>query len=255
MDPGINKLVAVEIFYGRIVDDQGEGHASYESESVRFAMTSSGEFYGTGTAGLVNTANKEWAGRVCILEQLSHDHGKTMATEDYKKFGVEFKALEPLLLENNMNRDRRRSVHHAQRKRQSYYSDFVNTLFAVCEQLCGDAPMLKMPVIVFGSAKIRALRGHRAPNSMWLRRYLSNSFLVLLINEHNTSQKCPECFGQAKPREKREWTMKRCTTCKRGSNNEFDFLYDRDYGATKNMMSTALALLRFGKRPAPFQRP
>jgi hypothetical protein len=252
MDPGINKLVAVEVFYGHVVDEGG--YNFYKSESVRFAMSSAEQFHKTGTADLIHRVNEEQANLHGLPRR--YYHGKTLISEDYKNFGLEFKEREAILLGMNTERRRRRAVHYAQRKRQRYYSHFVNTLFAVCERLCSDAnaPMIKMPVIVFGSAKIHPVRGHRAPNSMWLRRYFANHFLVLLINEHNTSQKCPVCFGQSQSREKNEWTMKRCTACKRGPNDEYDFCYDRDYGATKNMLSIALALLRFGKRPTPFQR-
>ena len=98
------------------------------------------------------------------------------------------------------------------------------------------------------------MRGHLSGNASWLKEYLSRFFLVLIIDESYTSQKCSKCWGQL---ENLQGTV-RVLECRnqncmvqtsRGNRN---FLVNKDISAPLNMMMNGINLVLNGRRLEQF---
>ena len=110
----------------------------------------------------------------------------------------------------------------------------------------------KAPVILFGNRFFGNVKGCLPGNAAWLKEYFGRFFTVLVVNEYNSSQKCPMCFGQLEMHEPTKGVrVKRCTRCKGGGPGG-KFVVNRDVAAGMNFVSIVLLSIISGKRPAEF---
>jgi len=122
----------------------------------------------------------------------------------------------------------------------------------------------------FGAGNATGARGARSSHAGTLLRWLAKFFLVIIVPEHYTSQRCPKCWGQLRyshevdrRRSKRDIRSKCCQKCP--GNDGKDYHDDRDYMAGENILNLFLyAYVLHGddahsrdtpKRPLAFQFP
>lgn len=204
------------------------------------------------------------------IQQLAKNHPRTMDPTEYESFLKSFNEQGSAILESNSSRRELMLKELARRKRQSQYMDFLHSILALCDGL--DGALDKAPVLILGSATFGAVRGRMSPfpGPGWLRRFLSRYFLVVLVNEHNTSQKCPKCFEKMQRVNMNDVRHFCCSKCRpdpridfrdtteviaekqRLSRNRGRFLVNKDISAAMNMVSLALAMLLTGQRPLQF---
>jgi hypothetical protein len=107
------------------------------------------------------------------------------------------------------------------------------------------------PVLLIGKAKC----------SIDMRRFLSNNFLTVIINEAMSSQRCPKChdFLIVVPDTRfRRWTCPNIP-CNQYTTTDNDGVvrtdntdFNKDTSATLHFIYIFLFLIHFGKRPLPF---
>ena len=110
-----------------------------------------------------------------------------------------------------------------------------------------------MPLILFGDGKFANNKKQRSGNYSWLKKYLAISFLVIIVNEYNTSQKCPKCLRQL---EDFDYTVriKKCRHCK-SLDGLHDFVVNKDVSAPMNMLTATVCLIFRGQRPVELRPP
>jgi len=168
----------------------------------------------------------------------------------------------------NNARDSRKARGQAQglRPKRSLKFAFLDMLNTSFRALGADSG--KRPVLVVGKEGKgnRSVRGARGFFSRELIQFLSEFFLVLLLDEHNTSKLTPCCHTESVFATDHELRSKRCQHCtvtyavKKPVANDAEptrtisFCYDRDLGASVNFAHIAIFMAATGKRPSAFSR-
>ena len=110
---------------------------------------------------------------------------------------------------------------------------------------------LRQRICIFiGKPTFGAVRGHRAAPAKSLVRALARRFQTIVLDEYNTSQKCPSCGGQMEETRADSYRFKRCECAAADSAEQ-----NKDFAAAFSMIQIGLSLVLFGKRPAPWARP
>ena len=80
----------------------------------------------------------------------------------------------------------------------------------------------------------------------------------MIVPEHNSSQKCPKCFGQLQIHKPGKGV--RIKECQNGCKSTADengairnFAVNRDFSAPMNFLAIAIGLVWHGKRPSEFR--
>jgi hypothetical protein len=94
-------------------------------------------------------------------------------------------------------------------------------MWAIAESMYEDpAAMTKAPFVVFGSGAEGSMKGQRSTNPTWLMKYLSRFFVVIILDEFNSSQKCPKCLSSMK--DFLGYRVKRCSNSECHPSNRHD---------------------------------
>ena len=110
---------------------------------------------------------------------------------------------------------------------------------------------LRQRICIFiGKPTFGAVRGHRAAPAKSLVRALARRFQTIVLDEYNTSQKCPSCGGQFERTRADSIRFYRCECAAANSAEQ-----NKDFAAAFSMIQIGLSLVLFGKRPAPWARP
>jgi hypothetical protein len=253
MDPGCKSPVTaiIAILKADKLTGQVSGHFK------RMRMNSDGVYQSTGVAEYVENFNGGLGDLSDWMQRLAEKTGRTMGLDAYNEHVEVWNKNADQMHQHNVAEKRAYKKSSCRQKTQSFYARFVNSLFAVSEELWRfvhgqDAVMDQMPVILFGDGDFKAVKGYRAPNQVWIRDYLARFFLVLMIGEFNSSQKCPKCFGSSDFNGK-GLRIKKCTAgCTQKGDATKPFIFDRDIGACMNMLVIAIYLIMHGRRPAAF---
>ena len=128
------------------------------------------------------------------VRALSQLPGRVMDEAEYNEHAKLFKTVGPDMVTHAGSPEQRRQYAALQGRKSSYWSDFVNTIWAMQDAMCPDSD--RPPIILFGNGKFPTGRGSTAGNYTWLKTYLARFFLIILVDEYNTSQRCPKCLGQ-----------------------------------------------------------
>ena len=142
-------------------------------------------------------------------------------------------------------------------REQTYLFELLRTV----RDALGNAGGGKMPIILWRRDFVsgHGVRGARGNCANVLRDFLAQHFLILTIDEFNTTKLCPRCHNPTQyANPQREIRSKMCNheECKSVDRhgNEHDFAYDRDFGAATNMYFVAQFMARAqGRRPVPFR--
>jgi len=245
IDPGLVNLAAITFAFGRY----NSSTTSFDGQFAKKLISAKSVSRDTSLTNYINRANEsnEFAN---LIDELSKQHGRTMNVADYMAHSTAFQAnAEPLLQAHN-SRQARRSHARLQSKKQRFWSNTVNLIFAFNDAMANGSN--KTPIIIFGDGSFGNVKGCQSGNYTWLKQYLSRFFTVLIVNEHNTSQKCPKCFGQLKMHEPTKGVRVKCCEKCVGHGPTGKFVVNRDVSAGMNMITIVLCMILSGKRPAQF---
>lgn len=204
------------------------------------------------------------------IQQLQKNHARTMKSVEYDVHSLVFKKVAPILLGVNQSDKALKRKSELSRSKQQHMSEFVNRLWSMAdahyrEQLKKDpGAVFKAPVILFGDGSSSSMKGQRSTNPAAMLDYLKHHFTVLVVQEHNSSQKCPKCWGQMNYLDGKGVRVKTCPNerCKAQPKSKkegdplpdpVDFIVNRDIAAPVNFLSIAIGLVMTGERPEPFQ--
>jgi len=114
--------------------------------------------------------------------------------------------------------------------------------------------MVKAPIVVFGDGSMSSMKGQRSTCPVMAVNYFKRFFLVIVVNEFNSSQKCPKCHAQMElVKEQKGYRIKECTgECHRKGHEDERFLVNRDIAAPMNMFYILIHLILHGARPKTF---
>ena len=244
IDPGLMNLAALTCSYGSV----DAATKIYSGVFVKKLFSAKGVKNDTGLATYLE--HRPAVEEAAIIRNLAELHGRTMNIGEYNAHSVNFQSTAQVLLESHNSVDSRKDHARLQSKHQRYWSNVVNLIFAMNDELAKDS--IKAPLIIFGDGNFANVKGCLPGNYAWLKQYLSRFFTVLILEEFNTSQRCPKCFGQLELHEpKKGIRVKRCKQCLGGGPGGH-FVVNRDVGAGMNMITIALCMITSGQRPAAF---
>ena len=243
-DPGLINAIAMNFAVGEIRD------GFYSGDFAKKIVSAKSISHAYGLKDYINTRNQESTGDDTI-DDLSKFHSRTMDLSDYQVHADFFENTTDPLLRSHNSRQSRREHARLQIRKQRYWSNFVNLIFAMNDEM--NPHSTKAPVILFGNGSFGNVKGCQSGNYTWLKQYLARFFTVIVVDEYNSSQKCPKCMGQLEMNELRLGVrVKRCTSC-RGDGPDGLFVVNRDVAVGMNFISILLYLILYGKRPTAFQ--
>jgi hypothetical protein len=249
IDPGIVNAVGLIGALGRL-----DAAGRFTGEFVKKLISTDSYYQTTGVNDAVVSANQN--GKELKLD-MSKNHGRTMDPVAYENVRESYSsAITNCWMHDQNGREKRRQYQRLQSREQSFWAQLVNFIFAASKELhARKSTPTKTPVIIFGDGQFAAMKGKRSSNPTWLKQYLSRFFLVIILDEYNTSQICPKC--QEKLNEiSGTYRIKKCCNCVSvtSSGKTKNFLVNRDICAPFNFLIIAIVLLWCGKRPIAFEK-
>ena len=146
-------------------------------------------------------------------------------------------------------------------KKLRFGFEFGSELFLRTQE-AAPAGWVQDVVCVVGGEATRGFsaRGAEQVDTGPIYNVLRDHFLVILVPEYNSSQRCPKCFGQAEFVRAASYREKECKGCPcHNPRNHvsgdagFAFRFDRDIGAAVNFLTILCFMMRHGGlRPAAF---
>ena len=244
IDPGLVYTAGITFSVGEIRD------GIYSGDFAKKLISAKSISQATGLKDYIAARNVESAENADLIDELAKQHGRTMDLVDYELHSVAFESAADPLLRSHNSRQSRRNHARLQSQKQRYWSNIVNLIFAMNDEMNPHSE--KAPVILFGNGSFGNVKGCLPGNAAWLKEYFGRFFTVLVVNEYNSSQKCPMCFGQLEMHEpKKGVRVKRCKECPGGGPGG-KFVVNRDVAAGMNFVSIVLLSIISGKRPAEF---
>ena len=272
IDTGFVNMVGAVAAFGEVMTKTGEDGQEifdgFKGEFKRYLVKSRGKYSATGTDALINDRIEEMSNKHTeAMAKLSENHGRVMKAADYEKFAEAFRQEAPDLLETNSAEATKKQKQKKARLTQRYYSNFRNTLLALADALyskkleTNPGTKRKRPVVIFGKASFGTMAGQRSANPVWLMNYLKRFFVVIVVDEYNSSQKCPVCLTQLQSYGTGV-RLKKCPECTSESVIKNDdgstakkthpFIVNRDIAAPMCMLRIVLSMVLFGRRPVEF---
>ena len=125
-------------------------------------------------------------------------------------------------------------------KTNAYLHKMLNEIKEIFQAMVKDKAGAKTPVILMGRGgdEGHGVRGTRGNFAKKLRKFLAQHFVVITVDENNTTKLCPRCnheaelpiqSGQFEPRYAR--TAQQLSRARTAPDREMPFCYDRDCGA------------------------
>ena len=246
IDPGLVNLAAITFTIGSYDDTRKKYDGNFAKKMISAKSVSTA----TGLDKYISDRNIESAILQPSIDDLTFNHGRVMDLNEYQAHVKSFEENSTLPLAAHNSRQSRRYHARLQSKKQRFWSSAVNLIFAVNDQM--NIGSDKTPIIFFGDGNFANVKGCQSGNYTWLKQYLSRFFTVLIVGEHNTSQRCPKCFGQLDMHEpKKGVRVKRCMHCPGGGPGG-TFVVNRDVSAGMNLVTIVLCMVITGSRPAAF---
>ena len=254
IDPGVINMIAGVIV---LVDTKNPENSKF----LKFKRRLHGYYSSAG----INKNSREYKDSVTADVQdatslLSKFSGRTSSFSEFMNHYNVFPAPSETLVNHSLTKANLKRIQKASRSKQRYWSNFVKDLYGMASALVKKArgedaaELVKMPVIVFGNGNWGTVKRKKTVGPVWIRKYLSRFFTVLLLDEYNTSQKCSRCWSQLKEVESSNNRLNKCGQCRQSNDDTQPFKVNRDISAPINMLTIAWHLVRFGKRPDEFQK-
>ena len=155
-------------------------------------------------------------------------------------------------------------------KEQKFLFEVKQSIDDQYRDIVGKEKIKKSLVIIVGRGGKGGSRGSRGNACTILEKFLAQFYLVLTVDEYNTSKLCPRCHQETEFfNKKQEIRTKKCSHCKTEWNEMFDpktkekwkegkkreleyWAYDRDFGASVNFYFIARFYAVTGLRPIHF---
>lgn len=264
IDSGVKNIIGGHVSKGSFVhqhstDPQSQA-VNFEYNWLKILKTSANYYYATNIDKHMNKCGDIYKDAEEDILDLSQHHARTLDVDEFKSHQEAFQRQSQKLFEKASEPGKLKMDRRLRSAKQRYLNDFISTVYALDEEFqkrC-NLERTKAPVIIFGdSLTTNGMKNHRSVPSIALLNYLKRFFLVLTVDEYNTSQKCPKCWGQLKDAE--GIRIKKCPNeeCQSTASDGtvFPFHVNRDVSASTNLFAIALHLVSGLGRPKPFERP
>lgn len=180
---------------------------------------------------------------------LSEHHSRTMDIDKFRAFIHTFNTHADALMKKSFTEEAEQRRFKKNQTKQSYMSQILNTVLAFVDAI---GPEKKgAPILVVGNPTFGATRKkHRSAPPKKTLEYLSRFFMVLVVNEYNSSKLCPCCMKEL-TRVGYGYRIWKCNRCKRGD-GQGDLIVNKDKSACLNFFRILVGLVVSGSRPAQF---
>jgi hypothetical protein len=253
----VNMIGAVAVL-GEFTESQFADSVCFDYKWKKQLLTSRDFYEKTGINSYLERVSVENDSLKDEIEALSQHHGRTFDVAAFENHMRNFRTKSEPVLEKATSVGRLHSSRFLKISKQRYKHDVVNSIYAIDEALHEDfdLPRLKAPIIIAGDSTFSGISGKKTVPSSSLISHLAKFFSVIMVDEYNTSQKCPKCWNQLESG--KGLRIKKCkndkcrTFSKEGE--EFQFYVNRDVSAPMNMFSIVLHQILIGERPEAFCR-
>ena len=242
-----------------------EANGSYDATLMRYFMSSDSYYGGAGIDEYLNGQTEHFRNIRSEMATLSKNSLRTCSSEEYEENVADFAETRNSIWEKNDMSEFVSTRGRYTRRKQKKWANFVNDIYGMSEELCRsrygkDSMLEKAPVLVIGDVSFGGMRGKRSAPTSWVVNYLKRFFLVVMMDEYNTSQKCPKCWGQMDFFKSGNLRLKKCDQCDAGDGTSrynqrtgSPFVIDRDISAPMNMLGILLWVILTGERPDQFK--
>ena len=197
------------------------------------------------------------------MEELKTNHGKTVDPVAYEEHLKAFEKYGKKIHGFNSKRKNKKRANRKNRKKQGHYmKQALKALQMACAIMKDKRPGINgAPIILWGNPTFNpCMKGFRATAPKKLIKFFSKYFLIIMVNEHMSSQNCPNCLEKLvlMPNSRtRKWRCDR--GCKmnnkpRGEDvqGQDQLVVNKDKSATCNFFTIFCCLMVTGKRPKKF---
>lgn len=192
-------------------------------------------------------------------------HGRTMDADLYSKFAQSFTSAKQKLFAINHSEEAATLASRSRRQKMRYWSHLQNEILALVDSLYTKEELAKgtpSPILVIGDPTFGSCAGHRSAAPAEFIDHMKRSFLVVVVDEYMTSQKCPKCFSPLEKIDEKSIRYWQCTNSRCLSNTPADqqvstqrFTVNKDVSASMNMINVFWSLLGWKTRPRGMSRP
>ena len=182
--------------------------------------------------------------------RLSECHGRTQDIDGFSSHREAFKECGDRLITRSFSTEALKNRSHFQNRKRSYWDCQVEMIKEFTRKSGkGENP----PILVIGKPTFKSsIKGKKSSCPKKTIEFLRRFFVVVVIDEHNTSKLCPQCFEFLALKNGQKGT--RIWEC--GSNKCIKdgkkFYVNKDVSAAVNMFSIFMSLMSTGKRPECF---
>jgi len=258
MDAGFVLSLGVTVSEGKINEETNE----YEGKFKRYKMSSKGRYQNSGIDDHLAQRQKRDNENEEIKVGRQHLYENNCQMMDPTEYQKHIDAVNSdstrILMDDSWSMEKLKALGHRDVLAQRFWSNFKNNLLAIAEsnhrEYSPGTKMEKAPVLIFGDGSFATMRGQRATCPSKILDYLSRFFLVIVVGEHNSSQKCPKCWEQMDlVKNQTGYRLKYCKgDCRQTGDVSKRFIVHRDISAPINMLSIVISLVWFGFRPEAF---
>jgi hypothetical protein len=234
---------------------------NYKFNWMKWLLPSRNFYTSTGIDKHLQTQLERYSELEEEMVTLSKFHSRTMDVEEFKKHSEVFRAKGPALLAKSCSKEKLSDMRVLRATKQRYLDEIINTIYAIDEALHEKKSLgskrTKAPIIIAGKPTFTGVQGKRSVPSSSILDYLKRHFAVILVDEYNTSQKCPKCCGQLEEAEGIRIKVCPNVECRstKCTGEKIQFHVNRDVSAPMNMIRIAFNLICGQERPKPFQIP
>jgi hypothetical protein len=253
-DPGLVNTVGLVMSLGTVSDEE------YTPLCTKRLVSSKSVYERTGDNHFRDQREANLPENVRTAQNnLSVQHPRVMERAPYIEYNNAFIDNFETLHQDSVSDLLNRNKSYAQK--EQYFEILVLEILAQARDLHrrAETEMVKKPVFILGDCKMESIKRKRASHAGTLLKVLKRHFLVITLDEYNTSKRCSKCHGYLEdlPGTHR---IKRCDNeaCQSTitlTQERVPFLVNRDVSAPVNMVYVLLHMLRYGRRPESFQRP
>lgn len=191
------------------------------------------------------------------VTKLSENHGRTVDQEGYLRFKKIFSEETPALINSNHSEPAIQSRTKLRRRKQRYWSRLMNRVLALVDSMYTKDELksgTKSPIVVIGGGSFGACRGHRSAAPAKLIDMLRRHFMVVIVDEHLTSQKCPKCYNQLKQLDNKSVRYWRCENGACQTKKDQQFVVNKDISAAMHMFNILVSTVGWGRRPVELRK-
>jgi hypothetical protein len=194
------------------------------------------------------TKNQEWESR------LSVSHSRTVDPAKYQLFEDVFRESGWNIKQDNVDLRLQRR-HKLENRKRSYWASIPNKILALVDALVKESgrAISGAPIVVIGNPTFKSsMKGKRASAPKAISKYLRRFFVVLVIDEFNSSKLCPCCetqLEQVRPKHFRVW---KCLGGCKDRHGSGPLIVNKDVSASLTFFKVLLTMLATGKRPKAY---